>query len=150
MDDKWVTYSSLEAYSEAHLHQLDRALRTTSKLFIAPEVIRLRERDLVLNKKIALTRLNILMRDGCCGYCGATEELTVDHIAPRSRYKQLGLTAHTTWENTVACCRPCNNRKDDRTPEEAGMPLRIKPYKPHSLLTFTHTRKAAWLPYLGP
>jgi len=53
-------------------------------------------------------------------------------------------------ENTVACCRPCNNRKDDRTPEEAGMPLRIKPYKPHSLLTFTHTRKAAWLPYLGP
>jgi 5-methylcytosine-specific restriction endonuclease McrA len=32
--------------------------------------------------------------------------------------------------NTVASCYACNNFKDDRTPEEAGMTLHIKPFVP--------------------
>ena len=44
-------------------------------------------------------------------------ELTLDHVIPRSR------AGESAWENLVACCHPCNNRKGSRTPEEAGMKL---------------------------
>jgi 5-methylcytosine-specific restriction endonuclease McrA len=57
-----------------------------------------------------------------CAYCGRTEgSLVVDHILPRSR----GGTK--AWHNLVLACQSCNDRKGDRTPEEAGMPLRL-PY----------------------
>ena len=59
------------------------------------------------------------MRDRyTCQYCHRTlpsGEMTLDHVIPRSR------AGETTWENLVACCHHCNNRKGNRTPEEAGM-----------------------------
>jgi len=48
-------------------------------------------------------------------------ELTLDHVVPRSR------GGGSTWENLVASCCPCNNRKGDRTPQEARMPLTKQP-----------------------
>ncbi|GAA4639870.1 HNH endonuclease [Actinoallomurus vinaceus] len=60
---------------------------------------------------------------GLCGYCGGRGN-TVDHILPQSR------GGGSTWENTVLACGPCNNRKRDRTPEEAGMRLLIEPRIP--------------------
>jgi 5-methylcytosine-specific restriction endonuclease McrA len=72
----------------------------------------------------AWSRAGVLTRDGHrCGYCGAPAT-TVDHITPRSR------GGHNTWLNTVAACSGCNQRKDDRTPAEAGLCLRIKPAAP--------------------
>jgi len=66
----------------------------------------------------------VLTRDGRrCGYCGHTAT-TIDHVQPASR----GGT--NTWGNTVAACLSCNQRKGDRTPSEAGMPLRIHPAAP--------------------
>jgi 5-methylcytosine-specific restriction endonuclease McrA len=62
-----------------------------------------------------------------CQYCGTrpgSEELTLDHIMPRSR------GGKTTWENVVCACVSCNSKKADRTPAEAGMKLRTKPVKP--------------------
>ena len=62
-----------------------------------------------------------------CQYCGiqpGSEELTVDHVLPRSR------SGTSTWENCVLACVDCNHRKADRTPDEAGMPLRKLPIKP--------------------
>lgn len=47
--------------------------------------------------------------------------LTLDHVVRRSR------GGAGTWENLVAACYVCNNRKADRTPAEAGMPLIRKP-----------------------
>jgi 5-methylcytosine-specific restriction endonuclease McrA len=47
--------------------------------------------------------------------------LTLDHVIPQSR------GGANTWENLVAGCKPCNNRKGDRTPAEAGMALAHKP-----------------------
>ena len=61
----------------------------------------------------------------------ASAELTLDHVIPRSR---LGESA---WENLVACCHPCNNKKGSRTPEEAGMKLLRAP-RPFSLHTSRH------------
>ena len=83
----------------------------------------------------ALSRKNILMRDRfTCQYCQRTlpsGELTLDHVVPRSR------AGETAWENLVACCHACNNRKGSRTPEEAGMRLARQP-RPFSLHTSRH------------
>ena len=76
----------------------------------------------------APTRQNIIWRDkNLCQYCGddfKTVELTVDHVLPRSR------GGKNTWENLVAACKPCNQKKGAKTTDEADMhPIR-KPYVP--------------------
>ena len=65
-----------------------------------------------------------------CQYCGERKplrQLNYDHVIPRVR----GGT--TCWENIVTSCYACNDRKGSRTPEEAGMKLLRKPFKPTSL-----------------
>jgi 5-methylcytosine-specific restriction endonuclease McrA len=73
----------------------------------------------------AFTRFNVFLRDRfTCQYCGEREELTFDHVIPRSKGGQ------TTWENVVAACSPCNLRKGDRLPREVAMfPLQA-PFAP--------------------
>jgi 5-methylcytosine-specific restriction endonuclease McrA len=90
-----------------------------------PRVIRLLRYVFVPFKADRVTRHKLLRRDGKCQYCGREGvALTVDHILPRSR------GGGTTWENCVAACLPCNQRKDDRTPKEAGMRLLFDPPSP--------------------
>jgi 5-methylcytosine-specific restriction endonuclease McrA len=100
-----------------------------------PSVIRLLEYRRIPRQTRALTRRNILMRDRyTCQYCltgVAAGELTMDHVIPRSR------SGGTSWENLVACCIPCNNKKGNRTPEEAGMKL-SRPPRPFTLHTSRH------------
>lgn len=70
------------------------------------------------------SRRGVLIRDNYkCAYCPA-RATTLDHVIPESR------GGKTDWMNSVACCSPCNNRKDNRTPQEAKMPLRREPYVP--------------------
>lgn len=62
-----------------------------------------------------------------CGYCEnqfSRGSLTIDHIFPKSKGGPL------TMENSIASCVKCNNKKADRTPEEAGMPLKLDPFVP--------------------
>ena len=74
-----------------------------------------------VNLDDAVGRRNIFLRDGHkCGYCGK-KGTTIDHILPKSR------GGKNTWENLVTACQSCNNRKRDRTPEEAGMTLLTTP-----------------------
>jgi len=69
-------------------------------------------------------RGGVFIRDGHrCAYCGA-KAFTIDHLLPRSR----GGT--WSWLNCVAACESCNGKKGNRTPEEAGMRLRFRPYVP--------------------
>ena len=93
-----------------------------------PEVVALTNYDRIPANAVTFSRRNIYKRDRyTCQYCGAqpgTEELTLDHVVPRS---QGGIS---TWENCVLACVGCNKRKADRTPEQAGMPLRKKPVRP--------------------
>lgn len=72
----------------------------------------------------AWSRQRVLARDNrTCGYCGG-HATTVDHVLPRAR------GGRNTWRNTVASCYACNQVKGDRTPVEAGMPLRYEPTTP--------------------
>jgi len=73
----------------------------------------------------AFTRFNVFLRDRfTCQYCGSGEELTFDHVIPRSRGGQ------TRWDNVVAACSPCNLRKANAMPKTCGMHPRQKPYRP--------------------
>lgn len=96
----------------------------------APSVIRLTEYIHIPYKNRSLSRKNILLRDNStCQYCMKhlpPSELTLDHVHPRSR------GGDSTWDNLVACCKKCNHKKGNRTPEEAGMHLRNHP-RPFSL-----------------
>ncbi len=120
--------ASPEEFSQNFMH----SARSAMKL---PSVIRLLEYRRIPHQTRALSRKNILMRDRyTCQYCQRvmpSGELTLDHVAPRSR------GGETSWENLVACCHRCNNRKGSRTPEEAGMRLLRQP-KPFSLHTSRH------------
>jgi 5-methylcytosine-specific restriction endonuclease McrA len=95
-----------------------RRLRAATLDLPEPRVIRLLSYVFVPFRHAHATRRKILLRDGRCQYCGATTgPLTVDHLLPRSR------GGKTTWENCVAACLPCNQRKGDRTPQESRMRL---------------------------
>lgn len=104
--------------------------------FPLPTVIRLRHYVRVPYKEISLTRKNLLHRDdNTCQYCGHRgDDLTLDHVVPRSRGGQ------DTWENIVTACVRCNVRKSNRTPKEANMLLLNSPHKPHSSLYFEVTK----------
>lgn len=74
-----------------------------------------------------ITRRAVFARDGwSCQYCGSRSNLTVDHVIPRSK------GGPSTWDNIVASCAPCNRRKADRLPAQAGMHPRKAPRPPHA------------------
>lgn len=101
----------------------DRVLRSPHDVFPVPSVIRRRTYINVRRRReqAGMKRLRIYMRDKFrCQYCGdkkGVNELTLDHILPRSR------GGDNSPVNIVTACIKCNNRKSNRTPEEARMPL---------------------------
>jgi len=97
---------------------------------------------------LTATRRGVFRRDNyTCQYCGRivpTNELTLDHVVPRCRGGQ------TVWENAVAACQPCNQRKNDRTPAEARMRLLRPPLRPRYVAIVVYAIPIAWRKYLGP
>lgn len=125
----------------------DREYRAADVTVPVPLVIRLLDYVRVPRRAaLALSRRAVLARDGhVCAYCGAPAR-TVDHIQPRSR------GGANSFENLVAACGPCNHRKADRTPGEAGMVLRVRPYTPagfEALALALGRVDDAWVPWLG-
>lgn len=115
------------------------------KAFDRPSVIRLFKYVLFPYKRITLSRHNIYRRDNFkCLYCGSKEDLTLDHLIPKSRG---GLN---TWTNLVTCCFKCNVIKADRLLEETNMSLKYKPFKPNHLFFIRKMNKIYddWLPFL--
>lgn len=94
-----------------------------------------------------LTRRAIFARDRwTCQYCGRERgSLTIDHVIPRCK------GGSSSWDNIVACCAPCNRRKGDRLPKQAGMHPSSRP-KPPSPTIFVHVAASrvppAWEQYL--
>ncbi len=93
-----------------------------------PEVIALKRYDRLPTTEVKFTRRNIYeYYDYKCGYCGRkfpTTDLNLDHVIPKSR------GGKTSWANIVTACIPCNLKKSNKTPEEAGMRLLVTPAKP--------------------
>lgn len=100
--------------------------------FFAIPAVAVTSRYIKRKRKISLKKRNLFIRDNKqCQYCGSElhpKTATIDHIIPRSRFEKK-VEAHT-WENTVISCLRCNSRKDNRTPEQAGMKLLTQPKEP--------------------
>ena len=127
--------------------QQGKLLHSISMSIPFPSVVRLGFYIRVPYKKIILSRKNVLRRDSHrCQYCGRGDlPLTVDHVMPRSR------KGEDSWENLVCACVHCNNRKGDRTAEEAYMPLLKRPAKPNHVTFIKHfvgNVDDRWKPYL--
>jgi 5-methylcytosine-specific restriction endonuclease McrA len=123
-----------------------KVFRSVSKDFGYPSIIRLNRFVNLPFKRVALSRMNIYKRDGqACVYCNAKEHLTLDHVLPRSR------GGRDSWDNLVTACQRCNTEKGDRTPEEAEMQMRHKPFRPSFIMylrDFHGKVLEEWRPYL--
>jgi 5-methylcytosine-specific restriction endonuclease McrA len=113
----------------------DGTIRLVGEERPAPSVVRVLRRFRRDKVRVRFSRLNIYTRDAfTCQYCGDRfpyAGLTFEHVLPRSR------GGRTCWENIVTACVPCNTRKADRTPAEAGMRLLALPRKPFALPALT-------------
>jgi 5-methylcytosine-specific restriction endonuclease McrA len=107
------------------LREDSKKIVTTVGEFVRPIVIRLLNYVRFHASPLKLNRKRLYRRDNNeCVYCGSKKHLTLDHVLPKSR------GGRNSWNNLVTCCTTCNMKKGNRTPEEAGMKLRHKPYEP--------------------
>lgn len=110
------------------LEEYDKEVHSISFTIKLPSVVRLLKMIRWAKKPVKFSRQNIYIRDNySCQYCGrklSTDELTYDHVIPKSK------GGKTVWENIVTCCPACNKRKGGKTPEEAGMKLLKRPKRP--------------------
>lgn len=122
-------------------------IRAEKAHYPMPSVIRLWQYISMPYRNVELSRRNILRRDGHrCQYCGTNKPpLTLDHVMPKSR------GGAESWENLVTACVRCNNKKGNRTPEEAGMKLSRPLHKPSHVFFIRDLDPSgtfAWNPYL--
>jgi 5-methylcytosine-specific restriction endonuclease McrA len=109
----------------------DAVVNSPTVVMKIPAVVRLKKPMPHTTIDVKFSRPRVYQRDGHrCQYCGVRKkaaDLNYDHVIPRSQ------GGPTTWENIVTSCFPCNGKKRNRTPKEAGMKLIRKPRIPSSL-----------------
>lgn len=94
-------------------------------------------------KTVPLSRKALFARDGHqCAYCEEGKAETIDHVVPKAH------GGKHEWTNVVSSCGPCNWRKRDRTPEQAGMPLRFRPFAPDRAFMLSARNRPEWEPFL--
>ncbi|HEX2058780.1 MAG TPA: HNH endonuclease [Actinomycetota bacterium] len=128
------------------LHHNGMVFRSESLEIPAPSVVRLNYFVKVpYRARASMSRRAVFVRDNFeCQYCGRPAE-NVDHVVPKSR------GGGHTWDNVVAACRPCNSRKENRSPADVGLRLRRKPAAPHDsvwIVVAVDRVDQTWEPYL--
>lgn len=150
VDHQYRTFD-FNSWSDLSSALHDDTISLVDRVIRVPRVILLVAYDRVPKRQVRFSRFNVFARDNnACQYCGEKlprSELNLDHVVPRS---QGGLS---TWENMVCSCFTCNRVKGGRLPEEAGMRLIRKPFRPEwtpfMLETFSFKRYHEWRPYLN-
>ena len=119
-----------------------KAHMITEKVIRLIDYVRLPYQKLTQNRP---TRNLVMKRDDYkCSYCGAKENLTIDHIIPSSR------GGENIWSNLTTSCMSCNSKKGNRTPTEAGMILKNIPKTPYNKihLTISTSNVDDWKDYI--
>jgi 5-methylcytosine-specific restriction endonuclease McrA len=114
------------------LKETEKIVRNADRTVVVtvPTVIRLiKFIRSIFKTKVPYSKRNVFARDNqTCAFCGTkienVEDCTVDHVVPRAQ------GGKSEWTNCVTACKPCNHHKADRTPSQAKMSLRFKPYRP--------------------
>jgi 5-methylcytosine-specific restriction endonuclease McrA len=119
-DFRTFDWNNPEKPDESWAHLIPRddepAIRSARASFRIPEIVVLQSYDKLPQQRIHFSRRTIYRRDGNkCQYCGrkpGTDELSIDHIVPRSR------GGITSWTNCVLACVECNRYKADLSPKK--------------------------------
>jgi 5-methylcytosine-specific restriction endonuclease McrA len=127
--------------------------RSSKDKFQLPSVLKLKSYVRLKNKNyVRFCRENVYLRDEyTCQYCAHQfhpKQLTLDHVIPASK------KGEKSWTNVVTACRECNQKKANRTPTQAKMPLLNEPKMPHWLPFADYEFKRGqipdnWLQYLN-
>lgn len=126
----------------------DWVVRSPSTSIAVPAVV-MTKKYVKASRAVRFSSYNVYLRDDfTCQYCNqrfSEDELTKEHVHP----KKLG--GKSNWENIVAACQPCNQRKS----HYLEMKPRVKPRRPSyyemvaKIKNFPITaRHQSWLPYL--
>jgi hypothetical protein len=122
----------------------DDFIQGVNKKFPIPAVVRTFKYFRIHDSRVNFCRINLFIRDDySCQYCGIRKnknELTYDHVVPKSVWKS-SMGSPTNWTNIVTACINCNRKKGDRTPKQANMPLKNIPIAPK--------KSQKYLPILG-
>lgn len=117
------------------IEEYNSKINTSGNAITMPAVIRLVKPFKRPHNKVRYNKQNVFARDHwTCGYCSQKfniKDLTLDHVIPRSK------GGKTSFENVITCCKECNLRKGNRSPQDANMVLKRKPAVPD------------WLPLLS-
>lgn len=127
-----------------------------------PAVVKTTKYFKIKGHSVNFSRKNLFIRDNyTCQYCGhkhPVNQLTYDHVIPKSKWPYPKQTA-TSWTNIVTACFRCNCKKGSRTPQQANMTLKTKPFIPnksnkylhvtHQILTIRKHIPEEWQLYVG-
>jgi 5-methylcytosine-specific restriction endonuclease McrA len=148
--DDYQTYD-FESWKEASKAAHEQCIYAVNFKIRIPEVILIPGYAGIPKRELVLNRKNLFERDDyTCQYCRnkmRTEDLTIDHIVPRSR------GGKNSWDNLVLACIECNKKKQNRLPEEAGMRLIRKPVRPKAMpgvgIQISAIKKISWQRFLN-
>lgn len=139
--DEWINHAAGPDYA---------MVKTPTRQVPVPQIIVLAKYGGKPERKLSYSKPAVLHRDNHkCLFCGVqlpAPKLTIDHVIPRSR------GGKTDFVNAATACEPCNRKKADKTPEEAGMAMRYQPYVPNwspKLRIPKVPIKECWKPFLA-
>ena len=138
LNKHWIPINHTDWRRAFHLIAKDRAevieyyedhvIQASNDFMFVPAVIRLLHYDKYPKCKVSYSKRTILERDGwSCQYCDETLTLrtaTIDHVLPRCE------GGKTSFENTVASCFTCNNKKGPKLLSNTSFKLKHYPEKP--------------------
>ena len=136
--------------AEIVTHEEDSPIKTDRNIYRRPTVIRLLRYIVLPFRKVNLNRQNVFRRDDYkCAYCRTSENLTLDHVVPRSK------GGPNTWENLVTCCSDCNVKKGDLDVGvfmgQYGLTMHHQPFRPTYLYFVEKINKVNndWKQFVG-
>lgn len=147
--DEWVDNFSFQISDTSMDSEFKFILSPRLKIRV-PEVVVLTNYSKFPERKMKLTRKNLLRRDNYhCQYTGAKlnyDNATIDHVLPKSK------GGRTTWDNVVICEESVNTKKADKTLDESGLKLLNNPVQPkwNPLFSVSDSKKMeSWKKFLA-
>lgn len=149
--NEWMMPVKWEAWRDLPVREDDLYVGTANGRIRVPTVLVLCRYNRVPIHRPKLNSRNIWLRDDAvCQYTGRRlnkGEGNIDHVIPLSR------GGANSWENCVLSCRSVNQKKADKTPQEAGLKLIRPPFEPKPVpitaVLKNHHRVEDWEPFLS-
>lgn len=140
-------------------HKDDSIIGGNFKSYRLPAVMQTKRYFSIPTQYVNFSRKNLFIRDNfTCQYCGYkfhANQLTYDHVIPKSKWTHIG--PPTSWTNILTACQGCNRKKGNRTPQQANMKMLSIPETPTKqpkylpVMTQLHSidMPSVWLDYVA-